>query len=161
MPSDFRDTEWVVEPVAGGDLSSVAANIAGMDEAAKTEWWPSYSYETDGDRISGATIALTTRVTMPQWDSYDQASKPEQDEWTRFCTALRAHEQGHLDIVTAILSQLEGQLIGKTTADGANIWSETLRSISLAESDYDNTTDHGRQQGTIIDTSVANPPTAP
>jgi predicted secreted Zn-dependent protease len=155
MPVDFKDTEWVVEPVTGADLPSVAANIAGMDEAAKTEWWPSYSYETAGDLISSATVTLATKVTMPQWDAYDQASTPEQDEWRRFCTALRAHEQGHLDIVTAILSRLEEQLIGKTTDDGAKTWNETLRSIDLAESNYDSTTDHGRQQGTIIDVSVA------
>jgi predicted secreted Zn-dependent protease len=156
MPVDFKDTEWVVEPVTGADLPAVAANIAGMDEAAKTEWWPSYSYETAGGLISSATVTLTTKVTMPQWDAYDQASKPEQDEWTRFCAALRAHEQGHVDIVTAILSKLEEQLTGKTADDGANTWDATLRSINLAESNYDSTTDHGRQQGTIIDVSVSN-----
>lgn len=155
MGVEFGETEWTFRSIAGPTLAAVAQTVAGMDEAGKTEWFPTYVTTTTGDVVSDATVSVRTKVTMPQWTGYADAAQSEKTEWDRFCAALRAHEQGHLDLVTEQLSDVDHRLIGGSSAEAAQAWREALTALSSASDTYDTSTDHGRNQGTIID---ANPP---
>ena len=80
MTVDLQETEWATNTLSGDTLASVVETIAGMEEAATTEWWPSLSYETTGLAVSSASITLKSKVTLPEWSGYDSASEAEQAE---------------------------------------------------------------------------------
>lgn len=151
MAVEFRETEWAFAPIGGSTLAAVADTVAGMDEAGKTEWFPSYVTTTTGSVVSGVTVMVKTKVTMPQWSGYADAAQSEKNEWDRFCAALRAHEEGHLNLITEQLSNVDRRLIGGSFAQAAQAWREALSALSSASDAYDSSTDHGRNQGTVIE----------
>jgi predicted secreted Zn-dependent protease len=51
------------------------------------------------DHWPAARDRVKTRITMPHWPGYDSAPDADQREWDRFLAALKAHEQGHVDLV--------------------------------------------------------------
>jgi len=158
MSIQFIDTEWTTKSVDGSTLVAVAQAISQMDEAAKTQWFPAYTADTADGALASVAVTVMTKVTMPQWSGYANASQPEKDEWDRFCAALRAHEQGHLDLVTSQLSGIDERLVGCSTSDASAAWTNALGELTSASNDYDASTDHGRSQGTVIDTSFASSP---
>ena len=91
---------------------------------------------------------------MPQWVEYGSASQPEKDEWDRFIAALEAHEQGHIDIVKQQLSGIDEQMAGQSPDAAKQIWQNALSDLQSASDNYDAQSDHGRNQGTIIDLSA-------
>jgi predicted secreted Zn-dependent protease len=157
MSVQFTNTEWTTASVGGSTLAVVAKAISQLDEAAKTEWFPVYNADTDGGTISSVAVTVKTKVTMPQWTGYANASQPEKEEWNRFYAALLAHEQGHLDLVTSQLSGIDEKLVGRSTTDATAAWVNALGALTQASNDYDASNDHGQSQGTVIDTSVAAP----
>lgn len=154
MPTYLTDTQWATWSLRGRSLADVAATIAGMPEAATTEWFPRYSYETDGRVLTGVEAHVGTRVTMPRWAEYARASESEQREWDRFCAALRAHEEGHLRLVNEYLWDIDERLLGNTAEDAEAVWRRALNDLEAASQAYDSETDHGRLHGTEIDISI-------
>jgi predicted secreted Zn-dependent protease len=145
------DPEWRSEPLDGASLAVVAETIAGMAEAGKTEWFPRWSYETTGDAVSSVAITVEIRVTLPVWRAYGAASEAEKNEWDRFCRALRAHEQGHVDLVHDTFSDLDGRMVGQTVGDATEAWHDAQTALQSASDAYDDSTDHGRSSGTVMD----------
>lgn len=154
MSIDFSETEWEYEAVGGSTLAAVAQAISPKQEAALTEWFPHYDYQTTGDAISSAAVVVKTRVTMPQWSGYGDVSQVEKDEWDRFCAALRTHELGHVDLIFDRLSALDERLVGVSVDEAKKVWKDALDTLKSASDAYDNATDHGRNQGTVIDVNV-------
>jgi predicted secreted Zn-dependent protease len=154
MSIQFSDTEWMTKSVDGSTLAAVSQAISQIDEAAKTQWFPAYTANMHDDTLTNVAVTVRTKVTMPQWSGYANASQPEKDEWDRFYAALRAHEQGHLDLVTSQLSGVDERLTGRSTSDASAAWSKALAKLNSASNDYDASNDHGRSQGTVIDTST-------
>lgn len=157
MSVEFSDTEWLSEPLDGATLAAVAETISQMDEAGKTEWFVHYDYETSGDVLSTTAVTVKMRVTMPRWSGYGTARQAERDEWDRFCAALRTHEQGHIGLVHERLAGIDARLVGKSVDEATRAWQNELDTLRSASDSYDDTTDHGRNQGTIIDVSVGRP----
>jgi predicted secreted Zn-dependent protease len=153
VPVEFGDTEWTTKSVGGATLAAVAQAISQMDEAAKTEWFPAYTADTADGALINVAVTVRTKVTMPQWSGYDNATQAEKDEWDRFFIALRAHEQGHLDLVTSQLSGIDDRLAGHSTSDASATWTNALRELTSASNAYDASNDHGRSQGTVISVS--------
>jgi predicted secreted Zn-dependent protease len=154
MSVDFPDTTQSTYDLAGQTLADVAAEIAAQDEAAKTEWFPHYDYTTTGDALATATVVVPTKITMPRRPSYSSAGDADRREWDRFQAALQAHEQGHVDLVTQNLTGIDDRLVGNTVADANRIWANALNLLQAASDAYDRDTDHGRNQGTIIQVSI-------
>ena len=150
MAVTFTDTQWASQALDGASLADVAQTISQMVEAGKTEWFPRYSYQTTGNAISSVMVTVDTRVTLPSWNGYSAAPQAEKDEWDRFCSALRSHEQGHLDIVTNNLSGIDAALMGKSVSDAAQAWQNALNALQAASDAYDASNNHGTMQGTII-----------
>lgn len=149
----FGETQWVLRPVFGSTLEAVAETIAVMAEAAETEWFPSYVTTLTDDVVSDAAVTVNSRVTMPQWEGYSRAMPVERGEWDRFFAALRMHEQGHLDLVVQRLSDVDTKLVGLSSQSAAVAWEATLEALAAASDAYDAATDHGRNQGTVINTN--------
>ena len=154
MAAQFRNTEWMTYDVHAETLEGAASAIAQMAEAATAEWFPRYDYKTAGGRISKITVTVALRVTMPRWVEYVIATRPEQAEWDRFCRALRAHEQGHLDLVAEHLQRIDERMLGRAPDAAKRAWDAALAALADASAEYDRTTDHGRTDGTVIDVGV-------
>jgi predicted secreted Zn-dependent protease len=88
---------------------------------------------------------------MPRWTGYGEASFSDRHEWDRFCAALRAHEQRHLDLVREHLHDVATQLAGQTPARAAATWARVLGGLDAASRAFDRGTDHGRAAGTQIE----------
>jgi predicted secreted Zn-dependent protease len=155
MSVDFGDPERVYSDVHGTTLAAVASVIAQQDEAGKAEWFPTYTLSSDDP--PSAAVKVKTRITMPRWREYGSASQPEKDEWDRFFAALLAHEQGHIDLVTQRLSGIDDQMGGQSADAAKQVWANALSDLQSASDSYDVDSDHGRNQGTIIDLSTAAP----
>jgi predicted secreted Zn-dependent protease len=155
MSVDFHETEWRLYDINGAaTLAAAAAVLSRRREAGTTEWFPRYDCTTSHDRITGVAVSVRTVVTMPRWSGYESASEADKREWDRFCAALRTHEQGHLQLVRHHFADLDQRLAGKTPAAARRLWTAALAALEGASRNYDRDTDHGRQQGTIIDLAV-------
>jgi predicted secreted Zn-dependent protease len=154
MSVDFRDTEWRVVDVDATSLSAAAEAISQMNEAAETEWFPSYEYKTTAGRLADVAVTVRIRVTMPQWTGYALAPKEEKDEWDRFCAALHEHERGHIDLVVQHLSGVDERLVGTSEVTAKREWERALAALNSASQSFDRETNHGRNQGTIININV-------
>src|SRR5690348_8843352 len=124
MGTRFPETEWVTYDVAAESLADAASAVSRLPEAATTEWFPHFRSTTVGGRLAEVDVEVPTRVTMPRWTGYADASPDERHEWDRFCAALHAHEQGHLDLVREHLQEVETQLAGQTPARAAATWTQ-------------------------------------
>jgi predicted secreted Zn-dependent protease len=147
---EFSGPEQIYYEVSGDSLTAVAQLISLGDEAGKSEWLPRYDYAAIGDNLSSITVTVSTKITMPQWSGYASASQPEKDEWDRFVVALQNHDQGYIELVIQQLSNIDEQMIGRSVSDAGRAWDNALEAVALASDAYDRRTDHGRNQGTII-----------
>ena len=140
--------------VPGHTLTEAATVIASMAEAGKAEWWPQFVYESDDGLVSSVTVTVPQRKTMPRWQGYTDASQSMKDEWDRFWQALDTHEQGHFDLVTSHLSNLDQMLVGQRVDDVQRVFTDAIAALNAASSAYDVQTSHGVTQGTTLDLGV-------
>jgi len=155
--TDWGTEENEVYEVSGATLQDVASAMSGQPEAGKYEWFPTYSYNSDGsdgNNITSAEAKVVIKLTMPMWADQDSASPEAQAEWNRFWQALKDHEDGHARLVEQHLDGIEQQLIGKSPTDAATHWQNALNALQQASDDYDNSTNHGIATGTTLDTSI-------
>jgi predicted secreted Zn-dependent protease len=154
MSVEIPDAEWRAYDVDAASLAGAAAAIARMREAAKTEWFAGYEYTASRGRLVSAAVTVRTVVTMPRWTGEAPARAAEKQEWRRFLSALRAHEQGHLALVAQHLADADMRLVGTSIAAVRTRWKQLLAALKAASDAYDRTTDHGRRQGAWIDVGV-------
>ena len=155
MATEFSATDWQYYDVSATTLRDAASAIAHLPEAGSTEWFPAFSYESDEHgNVSSATVTVATRVTLPNWSGVSSAGQAEQDEWNRFLAALVAHENGHLELVTAHFTDVDQHMIGGAPHHAQSVFDHALHSLHAASQAYDSQTDHGRHAGTIIDVDV-------
>jgi predicted secreted Zn-dependent protease len=150
MSTRFPETEWITYDVVAESLGDAASEVSSLAEAATTEWFPHFTSTTADGRLAHVVVEAPTRVTMPRWIGYADASPDDRQEWDRFCAALRAHEQRHLDLVREHLQGVEAQLTGQTPARAAAIWTQVLDRLDAASRELDRDTDHGRAAGTMV-----------
>ncbi len=155
MPVEIGAPEQASYDLRGRTLADVAAAVALQDEAAKTEWWPRFTYTTSGDLITAVDVTVKLRVTMPAWPNAKTAPDAEQRAWAQFLAALTAHEQGHVDLVNQYFADIETRLVGQSPDAAKRLWAENSTALQAASDSYDSDTDHGRKQGTVIDLTPA------
>jgi predicted secreted Zn-dependent protease len=158
VPTTIHDPERVTYDVSAPTLAEAARLIAEMDEAGRAEWWPHLDYDTEAGVLSAVTVTVPTRITMPRWPEYTSAAQACREEWDRFWVALDHHEQGHIALVRQHLDGLHRRLRGLPESEAAQAWEDALGALNQASESYDAQTDHGRNQGTVIDASVGADP---
>ena len=152
MSVEFPSTEWSYYQVYGATLQEAAAAIAHEAEAGKAEWFPHIDYKFDDHgHLSDVSITVPTRVTLPDWSGYSSARPAEQHEWDRFRYALTTHENGHIDLVQTHLAGLDSRMVGEAKSHGLALYQEALDGLNAASRAYDSQTNHGRNNGTMID----------
>lgn len=136
-------------------LDEAAKIIDALTEAGKTEWNPKYKVSIDDKGVvTSAEVTVPLKITMPNWPKSSKLSKAAKAEWDRFYRALEEHEQGHVNLVRERMSGLGESMIGKTEPEAKEIFDNALAQLQGSSDNYDVETDHGRNQGTIIDTSI-------
>ena len=151
--------EWVAYEVHGTTLTEVHDVIRTMPEAGSCDWSEStysVSWGDDG-KVTDVEAVIRIKVTMPAWVEVDQAPQEAQDEWNRFWAALEAHEQGHIDIVSEKLADVDTGMIGKTEAEAGQVWNTAFDELNKASKAYDDGNNHGQNEGTILDLDAGAP----
>jgi predicted secreted Zn-dependent protease len=109
-----------------------------------------------GDRcvLSAPKIVVETSITLPQWHPPQGTSIDLVNNWDKYTTALKSHEEGHQAIALAAGREIEQRLrsfasypscVALRTAAKAAV-AEILERCSLTQRDYDQKTQHGLAQ---------------
>ncbi len=114
--------------------------------------------EKGGYKIDNVKVILNCSIKMPQWDRYHKASKITKSQWDKFYNALLQHELNHKAIAIQYAKEIEAQLLntkGKSSVtlnfDGLNLI-EKLKAIhTAAQTNYDNESNHGLNEGINFD----------
>lgn len=117
----------------------------------------SYRYEESGGqcRLKGASIAADITVTMPELPNQQGINGDTLARWQSFTSALRLHEQGHVDIILKSAGVIKATFESQTQQMPCALLETTLKGAVQRETDvanaaneaYDNTTNHGVSQG--------------
>jgi hypothetical protein len=75
-------------------------------------------------------------------------------EWTRWYAALRAHEQGHIDLVHQVFDGLAKRMLGTTVRAGQALFDGAKTALGSKSRAYDARTGHGTKQGTVMNVSI-------
>ena len=136
-------------------LQEAADQISQREEAGETTWKPKHNFKTDeSGNVTDATVDVTITVTMPSWPGSAKLSKAAKAEWDRSFKVLKAHEEKHAELVRSKLKGLAESLVGKTQTEAEATFDAALTELQQASDDYDTSSNHGRNEGTDLDTSV-------
>jgi predicted secreted Zn-dependent protease len=151
MTVTINDPQWTTYDVHGHTLAEVAQYIETLAEAGQTQWHPSYhATRWSGNVIAAVQVDVQVTVSMPHWAEAATAPSEQQAEWERFIGALHTHEQGHIDLVTTYLQDVDTILENVTEQTAAQQWHDNLAALQQASDQYDAGNDHGRNEGTTI-----------
>jgi hypothetical protein len=90
--------------------------------ATWTRKWLDYRWEIASYNPNGGELTLEitdviwhTAIVLPEWENLPtDLPSTELAEWYRFHTALKTHEQGHVDIYKQDMLQVRASVVGKT-----------------------------------------------
>lgn len=146
--------------IESATLDDAAAEIQQRTEAGSTEWNPTMNVAVgDNGTVISATVDVSITMTMPHWPGAAKLNKIARAEWNRFVEALKKHEDGHVTLVREHLKGLGESLVGMSQVDADVAFQAALVDLQTASDAYDDGNDHGRNEGTIIDTSAGSPAT--
>jgi hypothetical protein len=140
--------------VNAASLAGAAKVFAKRDEMGETTWKPVHSLITHEGVAVRATVTVPIIVLMPTWPGATKLSPAAKAEWKRAYAAVMVHEQHHVDLARQHLQDLHTKLIGKTEAKAGEIFTGAFEKLKEASDDYDTATDHGKTEGTDLNTSI-------
>lgn len=136
-------------------LAKAAEILNAREEAGETTWEATYKGKTDKDGlVTSATVTVKVKVVMPKWPGAAKLSKAARAEWKRAYRALQEHEQHHVKLVKQHLNGVHERLVGKTEDDAAIEFDAALQELQDSSDAFDAYSDHGRNEGTDLDTSI-------
>jgi predicted secreted Zn-dependent protease len=157
--TNFKQIVPKTYTVDAGTLEEAAQQIEQREEAGETKWNPTYKTTLDENgNVASATVDVEITVTLPKWPGATKLNKAARAEWERFFKALKAHEQRHVNLARQKLKDLAEKLVGKSPADAEESFQKAVDDLQKSSDDYDEISDHGRNEGTIIDTSAGTSP---
>ena len=140
--------------VEASSLADVVAAIGGRSEAGHVAWGPALDFHQTDGRIDSVTISVSIDLQMPSWSPPAAMLPKARAEWTRWYAALRAHEQGHIDLVHQLFDGIATRILGKTTREGQRLFESARTSLGAQSRAYDARTGHGTRQGTVMNVSI-------
>ena len=153
--------------VEGADLRELRASLNArgpLGENGKryhgfTKWrvnW-NYKYQRSGQScgLSSLVTHVVATITMPRWNAPADAPVKLRQEWRRYLSALRAHEDGHHNFAKTAAAQIERDLAELSNPSGCNELAKEIDARADAildiyraeEKAYDQQTRHGATQG--------------
>jgi hypothetical protein len=140
--------------VVASSLADVAAVVGGRSEAGHVSWAPTLDFHQTAGRIDSVTIDVAIELQMPSWSPPPTMLPKARAEWSRWYAALRAHEQGHIDLVHQLFDGLAARLLGKPVATGQQLFASAKASLATKSKAYDARTGHGTKQGTVMNVAI-------
>lgn len=140
--------------VSASSLADVVAVLGGRAEAGHVGWGPALDFHQTDGIIDSVTISVSIDLEMPSWSPPAAMLPRARAEWTRWYAALRAHEQGHIDLVHQLFDGLAGRILGTRVATGQRLFEGAKASLAARSRAYDARTGHGTRQGTVMDVSI-------
>jgi hypothetical protein len=140
--------------VSASSLADVVGVIGGRDEAGHVGWVPTMDFHQTDGTIDSVTINVSIDLEMPAWSPPASMLPKARAEWTRWYAALRAHEQGHIDLVHQLFDGLARRILGTSVATGQRLFATAKASLAAKSRAYDARTGHGTRQGTVMDVSI-------
>jgi hypothetical protein len=141
-------------PVAASSLAEAADAISAQDEAGRVGWSLDMKYTASRGPIDSVAITAAITLEMPDWTPPPAMLPRAKAEWERWYAALRAHEQGHIDLVHAHFDGLAKRMLGCSPGKGRAMFEAAKATLSQDSAAYDKSTDHGRNAGTVMDVSI-------
>lgn len=158
-PADVRYDYYEVQ---GADFNSVQGSMmSGRQYAGRTDW--SLSYQSQPRMAAGACKAesvatkLALSMTLPHWSPPPGVAGDLIGRWERFMSALRLHEDGHVQNARNIESAVKRALLALSSADCGALdsamrarFDQLLEQGRAGDRDYDQQTEHGKTQGAVF-----------
>ena len=145
------DTKFSVS----GEFATMAANLAARTEAGSVTSQVSDIYlEPIPGPVKLANITVTETRSLPNWVDRGKPTAEQTAEWDRFFAALSSHEQSHIDIDTKAFTGIHSKCIGVSEETANKRIDAAIAAADTANTEFDTKTDHGRNNGTKIDTNV-------
>lgn len=140
--------------VTASSLADVVAAIGGRSEAGHVGWAPALDFHQTDGIIDSVTISVSIDLEMPSWSPPSSMLPKARAEWTRWYAALRAHEQGHIDLVHQAFDGLAARLLGTSVGRGQRLFASAKASLAATSRAYDARTGNGTRQGTVMDVAI-------
>jgi len=142
--------------VSGNNLPSLHKSVlreaqrSGLgNQPGRTKWIESL----DNSRPNAPRVNVGIGVTLPKLSDHSKLSAAAKAEWNRFLERLKAHEQGHIDLVRKHLGGLAESMPGSRRQQ-RDAFRSAERELKKASAAYDKQTRHGATQGALLDTSI-------
>jgi len=118
-------------------------------------WHFPYARGGDGCRTGPVSVEVEVTQTYPEWIGRAGAVAAVEREWSRWLSALSAHENGHRQILLTTAQQIARlltELPPQPSCDEANsianrVGGELLAKMRTQQADYDHQTEHGIKTG--------------
>jgi len=119
----------------------------------------SYSYKTKGNcEIDEINVNVKSNMLLPQWNPPASASAQTRSEWSRFISALVAHETNHVridvDEAEALASTLQNlprhSNCGELDGSVKQAHSTAIDRATQRNRAYDSSTNHGKTEGAVL-----------
>ena len=148
--------------VRGVDFNAVLGSMmSGRQYAGRTDWLLSYQSQprmaAGACKAESVTTKLTLSMTLPHWSPPPGAAGDLAGRWERFMSALRLHEDGHVQNARNIESAVKRALLALSSTDCGALdsamrarFDQLLEQGRAADRDYDRQTDHGKTQGAVF-----------
>jgi predicted secreted Zn-dependent protease len=148
--------------VQGADFKSVLSSMmSGREFAGNTHWSLSYEYRPRMAagicKADSVTTRLELSMTLPHWSPPPGVRAELIGRWERFISALRAHEDGHVqgainleNTAKNLLLALSSESCRALDAAMRERFDQLLEQGRARDRDYDAQTKHGDTQGAVF-----------
>jgi predicted secreted Zn-dependent protease len=156
-----KQITWNYYPVLGKDYPSLIQSLAANGPKGfhgLANWNVTYGYSTrvnDGVcRFDTINVYLRGEVLMPRWLDQSRASADLQYRWQNYYSALKQHEEGHIQNGMELALLVREKILGLGTfqcSQAATIAQKEFDRIygfhKERDKKYDERTEHGATQG--------------
>jgi predicted secreted Zn-dependent protease len=139
--------------VGGSTESEIRAQLSARSPGgydSYTKWYVRWNWPGQGTancRVQDVEVSYEITVTFPRWTPPDQAAPELVTKWNGYLYALALHENGHINHVVAHVPAVVAAIKGSTCLSAEAAAQAVLQQMRAYDSQYDDTTNHGRTQG--------------
>ncbi len=156
------DVKFDYYEVRGADFDSVLGSMmSGRQFAGRTDWHLSYRYQPRAEagacKADSVTTTLALSMTLPHWSPPPGVPGDLIGRWERFMSALRMHEDGHVQDARTLESTAKRALLALSSANCAGLdaamharFDQLLEQGRARDREYDEQTGHGKTQGAVF-----------
>jgi predicted secreted Zn-dependent protease len=172
VKESYYSIQGTTAPALRSQMKMLGPLDNGKHFDAYTKYHVQWRYEFDQSdgacKLTNIHVTVNTNYIYPRWENYFSATSAMQSNWNTYFARLSAHERKHgehgvnaANEIDTMLSQLPAMtncnVLGDTANDRAY---QILEKYQRVDSEYDQVTNHGINEGVMLDfTSHPSPTT--